>query len=94
MQNQAERVPVLNRDKIIVDLLRKNTYGGSKSGSQISYSELASKIDQLLEERRRVSTDRYGLVAAEGHETEHIRLTGELNETRMKLRKLRYGTDE
>lgn len=82
------------QNKTIIELLQEHTYGGSKSGHTTSYGELASRIDELLEERRKVSIDQYGLIAAEGKEEEYSRLTHELDAKRAELRRLRYGTDK
>lgn len=60
----------------------------------MSYAELAERLNRILDERREISTSRYGLVAARGHEEEHDRLTKEAEEIRRQMRRARYDTDE
>lgn len=60
----------------------------------MSYMELAERLNRVLEDRRRVSTSRYGILPAKGHEEEHERLTREAEEIRKAMRRARYGTEE
>ena len=60
----------------------------------MSYTTLADRLNKVLEERRRVSSGRSGLIPAEGHEEEHERLTQEAEEIRRQMRRARYGTEE
>lgn len=60
----------------------------------MTYTELADSLNRVLEERRRISSSRSGMLPARGHEEEHERLTKEAEEIRKQLRRKRYGTDE
>lgn len=59
----------------------------------MTYTECAEMIDVLLEQRRKVSRDKYGMLAKDGNEAEHTRLTIAINEARKQLRRIRYGPD-
>lgn len=60
----------------------------------MTYTELADSLNRVLEERRKISSSRSGMLPARGHEEEHERLTKEAEEIRKQLRRKRYGTDE
>ena len=60
----------------------------------MSYTTLADRLNKVLEDRRRVSRGRSGLIPAEGHEEEHERLTQEAEEIRKQRRRARYGAEE
>lgn len=60
----------------------------------MTYTELADNLNRILEERRKISSSRSGMLPARGHEEEHERLTKEAEEIRKQLRRKRYGTDE
>ena len=60
----------------------------------MSYTELAGRLNKVLEDRRRISTSRSGMIPACGHEEEHERLTQEAEEIRRQMRRARYGTEE
>lgn len=60
----------------------------------MTYTELADSLNRILEERRKISSSRSGMLPARGHEEEHERLTKEAEEIRKQLRRKRYGTDE
>ena len=60
----------------------------------MTYTELADNLNRVLEERRKLSSSRSGMLPARGHEEEHERLTKEAEEIRKQLRRKRYGTDE
>ena len=60
----------------------------------MTYTELADSLNRVLEERRKISSSRSGVLPARGHEEEHERLTKEAEEIRKQLRRKRYGTDE
>ncbi len=60
----------------------------------MTYTELADNLNRVLEERRKISSSRSGMLPARGHEEEHERLTKEAEEIRKQLRRKRYGTDE
>ena len=60
----------------------------------MSYTELAGRLNKVLEDRRMVSSGQSGLIPAEGHEEEHERLTQEAEEIRRQMRRARYGTEE
>jgi predicted transcriptional regulator len=60
----------------------------------VTYTELADNLNRVLEERRKISSSRSGMLPARGHEEEHERLTKEAEEIRKQLRRKRYGTDE
>jgi predicted transcriptional regulator len=60
----------------------------------MSYTELAERLNQILEDRRRISTSRSGMIPARGREEEHERLTQEAEEIRKQMRRARYGTEE
>ena len=60
----------------------------------MSYTELAERLNKILEDRRRISMSRYGMLPARGHEEEHERLTKEAEEIRKEMRRVRYGTSE
>ncbi len=60
----------------------------------MTYTELADNLNRVLEERRKISSGRSGMLPARGHEEEHERLTKEAEEIRKQLRRKRYGTDE
>ncbi len=60
----------------------------------MSYTELAERLNKVLEDRRRISMSRYGMLPARGHEEEHERLTKEAEDIRKEMRRVRYGTSE
>lgn len=60
----------------------------------MTYTELADSLNRVLEERRKISSSRSGMLPARGHEEEHERLTKEAEEIRKQLRRARYGTEE
>lgn len=60
----------------------------------MSYTELAERLNAILDERRRISTSRSGLLPARGHKVEHEQLTKEAEEIRKQMRRARYGTNE
>ena len=60
----------------------------------MTYTELADNLNRVLEERRKISSSRSGMLPARGHEEEHERLTKEAEEIRKQLRRKRYGSDE
>lgn len=60
----------------------------------MTYTELADSLNRILEERRKISSSRPGMLPARGHEEEHERLTKEAEEIRKQLRRKRYGTEE
>lgn len=60
----------------------------------MTYTELAERLNRVLDERRKISSGRSGMLPARGHEEEHERLTKEAEEIRKQLRRKRYGTDE
>ena len=60
----------------------------------MTYTELADNLNRILEERRKISSSRSGMLPARGHEEEHERLTKEAEEIRKQMRRVRYGTDE
>ena len=60
----------------------------------MTYTELADCLNRILEERRKISSSRSGMLPARGHEEEHERLTKEAEEIRKQMRRARYGTDE
>ena len=60
----------------------------------MTYTELADRLNRILEERRRISTSRSGMIPARGHEEEHERLTKQAEEIRKEMRRIRYGTTE
>lgn len=59
----------------------------------MTYTELADRLNRILEDRRRISTSRSGMIPARGHEEEHERLTQEAEEIRKQMRRARYGTE-
>lgn len=60
----------------------------------MSYTELAERLNRILDDRRKISSSRSGMLPARGHEEEHERLTQEAEEVRKQMRRVRYGTDE
>lgn len=60
----------------------------------MTYTELADRLNRILEERRKISSSRSGMLPARGHEEEHERLTKEAEEIRKQMRRARYGTEE
>ena len=60
----------------------------------MSYTELAERLNRVLDDRRRISTGLSGMIPARGHEEEHERLTKQAEEIRRQMRRARYGTDE
>ena len=60
----------------------------------MTYTELSDNLNRVLEERRKLSSSRSGMLPARGHEEEHERMTKEAEEIRKQLRRKRYGTDE
>ena len=60
----------------------------------MTYTELADCLNRILEDRRRISTSRSGMIPASGREEEHERLTQEAEEIRKQMRRVRYGTEE
>jgi len=59
----------------------------------MTYTELADRLNRILEDRRRISTSRSGMIPARGQEEEHERLTQEAEEIRKQMRRARYGTE-
>ena len=59
----------------------------------MTYTDCANIIDGLLEQRRKISQDKYGMLPKEGKETEYAELTTAVNEARKQLRRIRYGPD-
>ena len=57
------------------------------------YTELAERLNKILDDRRRISTGRSGMIPQRGQEDEHARLTKEAEEIRKKMRRIRYGTE-
>lgn len=57
------------------------------------YTELAEKLNKVLECRRAISTSDSGMIPRKGQEEEHERLTKEAEEIRRKMRLVRYGTE-
>lgn len=60
----------------------------------MSYTELANRLNRVLDDRRRISTSRSGMLPQRGHEEEHERLTQEAEDIRKEMRRVRYGTNE
>ena len=60
----------------------------------MSYTELAERLNKILEDRRRISSSRSGMLPARGHEEDHERITKEAEEIRKEMRRIRYGTSE
>ena len=60
----------------------------------MTYIELATCLNDVLERRREISAGRSYLIPARGHEEEHRRLTKEAEEIRKKMRRARYGTTD
>ena len=60
----------------------------------MTYTELADSLNRILEERRKISSGRSGMLPARGHEEEHERLTKEAEEIRKQLWRKRYGSEE
>lgn len=60
----------------------------------MTYTELADNLNRVLEERRKISSSRSGMLPARGHEEEHERLTQEAEKIRKQMRRARYGTEE
>ena len=60
----------------------------------MTYTELADRLNRILEDRRRISTSRSGMIPARGNEEEHERLTKQAEEIRKEMRRIRYGTTE
>lgn len=60
----------------------------------MTYTEQCKIIDQLLEERRKVSANKYGLTPVRGKEAEFDEVNRKLNQARKELRRIRYGTEE
>lgn len=60
----------------------------------MSYTELAERLNRILDDRRKISSSRSGMLPARGHEEEHERLTQEAEEIRKQMRRVRYGTEE
>ena len=60
----------------------------------MSYTELAERLNKILEDRRRISSSRSGMLPASGHEEDHERLSREAEEIRKEMRRVRYGTSE
>lgn len=55
------------------------------------YTELGEELDLVLEEKRRLSTDKYGMVSAEGKREEWQRMEQRAAEIRKQMREARYG---
>lgn len=55
------------------------------------YMELGKELDLVLEEKRRLSTDKYGMVSAEGKHEEWQRMERRAAEIRKQMREARYG---
>lgn len=60
----------------------------------MSYTELAERLNRILDDRRKISSSRSGMLPARGYEEEHERLTQEAEEIRKQMRRVRYGTEE
>lgn len=60
----------------------------------MTYTELAEKLNRTLDDRRRISSSRSGMLPARGHEEEHDRLSREAEEIRKEMRRVRYGTSK
>lgn len=60
----------------------------------MTYTELAARLNRILEERRKISSSRSGMLPARGHEEEHESLTKQAEKIRKQLRRKRYGTEE
>jgi len=60
----------------------------------MSYTELSKRLMKVLDERRRISTNKLGMLPLRGHEEEHERLSKEAEEIRKEMRRARYGTIE
>lgn len=60
----------------------------------MTYTKLAERLNQVLDDRRRISTGRSGMIPQRGQEEEHERLTKEAEEIRKAMRRARYGTEE
>lgn len=58
------------------------------------YSQLAEKLNAVLDARRKISSGKSGMLPAKGHEEEHERLSREADAIRKELRRIRYGTSE
>lgn len=54
------------------------------------YEELGIRLDKILEQRRRISTSRYGMIPAEGHQREWEWLTQQISQIREEMRRARY----
>lgn len=60
----------------------------------MTYTELAKRLNEILDARRRISSGCSGMLPARGHEEEHERLTVEADKIRKEMRRIRYGTSE
>jgi predicted transcriptional regulator len=59
----------------------------------VTYIEWADRLNQVLDQRRRISTSKYGLLPQRGKEKEHEWLTREAEEIRKEMRRIRYGKE-
>ena len=59
----------------------------------MSYTDLAKRLNEILDARRRISMSESGLVAKRGKEEEHGQLTRQAEEIRRKLKRIRYDTE-
>lgn len=60
----------------------------------MTYTEQCKVVDLLIEEKKKVSADRYGLTPARGKEAEFEEMQKRIDQARKELRRIRYGTDE
>ena len=60
----------------------------------MTYTEQCKVVDLLIEEKKKVSADRYGLTPARGKEAEFEEMQKQIDQARKELRRIRYGTDE
>lgn len=60
----------------------------------MTYTEQCKVVDLLIEEKKKVSADRYGLTPARGKEAEFEEVQKRIDQARKELRRIRYGTDE
>lgn len=60
----------------------------------MTYTEQCRVVDRLIEERRKVSSSKYGLTPARGKETEFDEIQKQIDQARKELRRIRYGAEE
>ena len=60
----------------------------------MSYTELSKRLMKVLDERRRISTNKLGMLPLKGHEEEHECLSKKAEKIRKEMRRARYGTIE